>query len=57
MAADDNPFLHPIDCPIREGGPVEVEGWYFWDEADDYHGPFATKDEADAALHRYAEEV
>ena len=51
---DDLIFLH-------NGGPIyddktdgdQLPGWYFWDEASYYHGPFGTREEASAAYSCY----
>jgi hypothetical protein len=57
-AMDSNIFLHEGGPIYKDepGATVEQPGWYFWDETlAHYHGPFATQQEADAALTAYAE--
>lgn len=38
-------------------GQTYLPGWYFHDETGDYHGPFATRDEAVAGCQRYCDTV
>lgn len=50
-------FVH-MGGLIYTDGPIELPGWYFWDETwADYHGPFATKEEADTAIMNYAKSL
>lgn len=38
------------------GGEEQLmDGWYFWDETQEEHGPFNTAEEAKAALKEYAD--
>lgn len=50
-------FYHK-EGSITDDGQNEVEaGWYFWDEASLYHGPFDTYDIAVVNLQQYMEEL
>ena len=54
-SSDTTVFVHMQEGPIAEGGPSELPGWYFWDEVEFYHGPFATREAAREALKSYCE--
>lgn len=45
---DENVFLHEFTSPIYDDkdAPIELMGWYFWDNSGEYNGPFSTKQEA-----------
>lgn len=49
-------FLH-MGGKINDSCSDEFPGWYFWDEAYDYHGPFATKEECVDACKAYAQNL
>ncbi len=54
----ENP-VHYLATPEKypPGNHVDEVGWYFWDETwSNRHGPYPTKEEADAALKKYCEE-
>lgn len=45
---DEHVFLHEFISPVYHyrDAPIELPGWYFWDQYGDYNGPFNTKNEA-----------
>ncbi len=49
--------VNPIHCvPAPEGDLLP--GWYFWDETwCNRHGPFATREETEAAMKAYADSL
>lgn len=51
-----NTFPHRGGCIYDDASDGDqLPGWYFWDETEAfYHGPFATEQEANAALITYA---
>lgn len=52
-----------VDARFSDGRPACVEGvwlvdgWYFWDEVSDYHGPFNTYEETIAAMRFYSDNL
>lgn len=41
------------DGPVPDGYPFLKQGWYFWDEASNPHGPFQDRIAAEKAFKEY----
>ncbi|NNM56253.1 hypothetical protein [Acidocella sp.] len=57
MNYDTDPVHSVLPEQLGEPETADIEfcGWYFWDETwSDRHGPFASRDEANAACILYA---